>query len=353
MKIYASKPVSEHKRCTWKLLRNLAALIVLVAPTAVSSAFALDDGAIRSVKIKPLRGLSGAAANIGSGDLEIKQRPIQKTNGKTIGQLLLDSKIQPDNDSLTLIYKLNPEIPNIQLVKDGTTLNIPYVQSKKSNQTSPVCKLTVDETKKKKLNQSITKFEQIANKLSNNSSLMQKPAGISIKKAAESYKLFSQDPNIALSDDVLEQMTQELKVAEQIGTKLVNIGTIDEKDLKRIQAVSADIDVRRSWLSTTTMGGSGLRRWQDAEVTVTLNGKPSDNGQVCRDRVYYCPVALHGIVEAKHPFTNLGSPVKQHIPEATYFFWCERDNRVNSDLVECVVRAQQTNSIALLLNGEL
>ncbi|PYP84489.1 MAG: hypothetical protein DMF61_19985 [Blastocatellia bacterium AA13] len=280
---------------------------------------------------------------------------------RTIQEILTQNHIFPDVEAFGIVYALNPNREDLNLIK-GLDILIPKVDggAMLSNDFAKGYSvlLTLDKDLKTLFGVRIERFRaSIATTSTLNplrfldssvrTSLTESLRRISVRLGQIDDRIMGRYER-PIPTTVLIQLSSEIQLLiDTLSDVNSSDRPIGKAILQQVDAVRNDVEIRADAF-TYVAGGIVPRAWPKVAVVVkTLHSGVAVNNL----RIYYAPEALKDKTEEAHSFAVLSSPAVQRLFEADYCFWAARDPKVIpiSNVVCHEVRLQSPDAVDIEL----
>jgi hypothetical protein len=274
-----------------------------------------------------------------------------------VGELLRSRSIIPDGDALTMVYLLNPDVRNVDVLESGTALVLPMVPPNKIAPGTQVELSLVPETKRQ-LNRTAREIDSLAVRFDEISA---ERAGTpderkKLAEALEKVRGYLGDLNTLVQEKKMplspEMLTQSLDgarlVRETLDRTLRPDGQWSAEDRQTIAEVAGDMALKARNFDEIRGPGKSPVRWRDVRVVVAVVQLPGQK-PVSDLRVFYAPQALVKKPFAVHPFPGFSPQVAARLIEADYVFWASSpgNSRPVTELLPQPIRRNPKDEIQI------
>ncbi len=170
-------------------------------------------------------------------DLELTTKRIIVKEGFKLEELLASNGIRADANAASLVYDLNPNLPTVHNIPDGTTVIVPIVTIEQRSPNKPVIALELDRTLKSELVQSIDTFTSTTKKRNKYDATVRNDLAAIDQSLAQ-----IRDDRIPSSRETLTQIEAEVGALRTIFAKPAANLSLEDRD--QVNRIKADLEVK-------------------------------------------------------------------------------------------------------------
>lgn len=294
---------------------------------------------------------SARAAAVTMDKSVLKTETITVGRGSKVEDLLRSRAIDPDGESLSAVYLLNPDLRDVHAMTPGSRLVLPAIPRKEIGSKALVQMTLVPEIKRD-LESATRIIEAPAQLAGTPAELKETTAALrTIRSYLGDLLALVEAREMPVSPEMLRQSLDGARVVREVLERVSRSdGRWSAADRQALVRVSQDMALKAQSLAEIRGPGRSPMRWRDVQVVVAVVQLPGQK-PVSDLRVFYAPEALLDKPFAARPFPGLSPQVAKRLIEADYVFWAALpgSSRPVTEQLRQKVRQAQGGEIKLAL----
>jgi len=271
-----------------------------------------------------------------AGSIQLVSESVKIKKDDTIEVLLVTNGIYPDTEAFAVVYDLNPDLKNLNLLEQNMDLKLPKVKGgaalRAAFQQGYLVALTVDQKLKEKFGENAKKLAGLTSRISafGTERFASPISKGDVEGPLKNISAFLEKIRVGLlrrnvrpiPSEVLNQLNAETELLNSTLDQIVSSGrklSASEQDV--IKTIEEDIEIKQKAFDEVAAGGVP-ERYPEVKVIV----RPTKQGKEVPDlRVWCVGKGLRKDINNAHSFPRKSPAADRMLNEGKYFFWAARD----------------------------